>query len=185
VTTLSRRLLFSAALLILAVLPASAFGQASVLRSAFMSGGGLASAGSISIRAGFGESVATVSGGGTTNVIRAGVWLPHAPTPTAVGDFPPQVIDVNGLGQNYPNPFNPRTVIPFSLAKPGEHVRLTIYSVAGRHVRTLVDGPLPAGPHAIVWNGTDGNQRAVASGVYLYLLEAPGFRDHRKLVLVR
>ena len=77
------------------------------------------------------------------------------------------------------------TSIPFSIAQADLHVRLKIYSVAGRLVRTLVDGPLPAGPQEVVWDGTDTHQHPVASGVYVYLLETPDFRAHSKLVLVR
>ncbi len=74
---------------------------------------------------------------------------------------------------NAPNPFNPQTSIRFALAAAdaGDRVRLRVYDVRGKLVRTLVDGALPAGEHAIVWDGRDGQGRAAASGVYLYRLE--------------
>ncbi|RKZ07883.1 hypothetical protein DRQ32_09650 [bacterium] len=178
------RMYLAAALLAATILPEAGFAQTSVLRAALVSGGGLSSGASVTLRASFGESTVSVPGVGNI-VIRTGVWLPHAPVPTAIDGTPPAIIFPASLGQNYPNPFNPRTVIPFSITHAGQHVQLEIYNIAGRHVRTLVDGPLPAGPQEIVWDGTDAHQHAVASGVYVYLLQTSDFRARRKLVLVR
>jgi hypothetical protein len=77
------------------------------------------------------------------------------------------------LCQNAPNPFNPRTAIRFDLPVAGT-VRLAVYDVAGRLVRTLVDGDLPNGTHEAVWDGRDATARAMASGGYLARLEAGG-----------
>ncbi len=64
-----------------------------------------------------------------------------------------------------PNPFRQRTTVTFALpARSLSSVR--VYDVAGRLVRTLVEGHLDAGPHEIVWDGTDDAGRRVASGVY-------------------
>ncbi|MEW5994848.1 MAG: S8 family serine peptidase, partial [Candidatus Zixiibacteriota bacterium] len=65
------------------------------------------------------------------------------------------------LAQNYPNPFNPTTSISFTLSAPSD-TRLEIYNVLGRRVTTLVNGPLPAGRHVVVWDGVDGAGKAVA-----------------------
>jgi flagellar hook assembly protein FlgD len=46
-----------------------------------------------------------------------------------------------------------------------------VYDVRGELVRTLIDQALPAGEHAIAWDGRDGQGRAVSSGVYLYRLQ--------------
>jgi len=74
------------------------------------------------------------------------------------------------LDQNFPNPFNPVTTISFRLAVPGA-VRLSVYDVSGRLVRTLVDeGEMAAGDHQIVWNGLEQTGRAAAAGVYFYNL---------------
>jgi hypothetical protein len=157
--------------------------QNAILRSAMLSGGGLSTGATVSVRAGLGGVFGSVPGGGTT-VLWSGVWLPPGFAVSAVEDmpiFPRRTM----LMQNSPNPFNPQTVIPFSIGQPEERVQLDIYDIAGRLVRTLVDGPLSAGPYKIVWDGTDAQHRAMASGVYVYLLETRSFHSRRKLVLVR
>ena len=88
------------------------------------------------------------------------------------------------LGQCYPNPFNPSTTIRFGLSERA-YVRLRIYGVSGRFVRTLVDGLLGDGEHFERWNGTDSEGRTVASGVYFYRLEAGPFIETKKMVLLR
>jgi len=89
------------------------------------------------------------------------------------------------LGAAYPNPFNPRTTISFTLATAGR-ARLEVFTVNGRHLRTLVDGDLTAGTHLISWDGTDDGGRAVASGTYLYRLHTgAGFVDSGSMVLVK
>ncbi len=88
------------------------------------------------------------------------------------------------LGQCYPNPFNPATTIRFGLSEQAR-VRLRIYDVSGRLVRTLVDGVRGEGEHSERWNGTDHAGRAVASGVYFYCLEAGSFKETKKMVLLR
>ncbi|MBU1674280.1 fibronectin type III domain-containing protein [bacterium] len=77
----------------------------------------------------------------------------------------PDVPAVTVLRPNYPNPFNPRTTFSFGLARAGR-VSLRLYAVDGRLVRTLVDGPLPAGYHDVTWDGTDEAGRRLASGAY-------------------
>lgn len=83
-----------------------------------------------------------------------------------------------------PNPFNPSTRVDFSLASPGR-VKLTIFDVAGRRVRTLLDEHRAAGHHDLEWNGRDDSGRRLASGVYFYRLEAGDFRAADKLVMVQ
>ena len=88
------------------------------------------------------------------------------------------------LGQNFPNPFNPTTTIPVQLADAGD-VRLAIVDVTGRRLRTLHDGPLGAGDHALVWDGRDDSGQPVGSGVYLAQLVHAGGRESRRLVLMK
>ena len=73
------------------------------------------------------------------------------------------------LAPNQPNPFNPSTTIAFSLPQAGA-VELAVYTLDGRRVTVLVDGTLPAGPHAATWTGRDESGRQVASGTYFYRL---------------
>jgi hypothetical protein len=89
-----------------------------------------------------------------------------------------------GLGQNYPNPFNPETMIPYQIPKSG-HVRLRIYDMRGAAVRDLVDEGVQAGHHTAVWDGRDDRYSLVASGIYLVRIEAEGFVEQRKMILIR
>ena len=88
------------------------------------------------------------------------------------------------LSQNYPNPFNPSTKIKFSLPNPSKEgameVSLKIYDVLGRQVTTLVNEKLRSGTYEIEWNAG-----SFPSGVYFYKLEAGGFYQTKKLVLIK
>ncbi len=86
------------------------------------------------------------------------------------------------LSQNYPNPFNPSTRIAFSLPKESR-VSLQVFDMMGRVVATLVDEVLPAGRHAVVWNGRASDGRLMASGIYFYRLKADGYIATRKMML--
>lgn len=88
------------------------------------------------------------------------------------------------LDQNCPNPFNPTTRITFALPVQST-VRLIIYDLLGRRVRELWAEELPAGYHAITWDGTNDKGRAVSSGVYLYRLVAGDFDHSRKMIMLK
>jgi hypothetical protein len=88
------------------------------------------------------------------------------------------------LNQNYPNPFNPSTEIRFAVAKES-NVRLSVYSLSGELVATVLNGTLSAGNYRISWNGTTDAGTAVSSGVYLYRLQAGDFVSTRKMVLLK
>ena len=109
----------------------------------------------------------------------------------ALGTYPLDVKPVGGeipvafaLNQNYPNPFNPSTTISFALPK-NEQVKLEVYDILGNHVKTMVDQQMGAGTYQVVWNGIDQNGARVASGVYLYRLQAGSFSTVKKMLLVK
>jgi hypothetical protein len=81
------------------------------------------------------------------------------------------------LSQNFPNPFNPSTVIQYQIPGAGP-VRLTVYDILGREVATLVDGVQQPGTHEARFDGG-----GLASGVYLYRIQAAGFVQQRKMIL--
>ncbi len=81
--------------------------------------------------------------------------------------------------QNYPNPFNPSTNIRFALPKES-HVKLTVYDVTGREIVTLVNDNLNAGVHTVEWSAKD-----LASGMYLYRIEAGNFVQVNKMILLK
>jgi hypothetical protein len=85
---------------------------------------------------------------------------------------------------NSPNPFNPKTTIAYTLPEAG-HVTLSVYDVAGRLVRTLDDAEREAGPHSVVWDGTDDGGLGVGSGVYFCRLESDEILETRSMVLLK
>ncbi|MFQ5649527.1 MAG: FlgD immunoglobulin-like domain containing protein [bacterium] len=88
------------------------------------------------------------------------------------------------LRQNYPNPFNAGTTIPYSL--PNEaHIRLEVHDIAGRLVRTLVDGPQSAGAYVAKWDGGNDRGVTVASGMYIYRLRTDERILARRMILVK
>jgi len=83
------------------------------------------------------------------------------------------------LHQNYPNPFNPSTTIRFDLPKSG-FVKLVVYNSLGSETAVLVNENLQAGSYEYKW--TAGN---LSSGIYFYTLETGGFRDTKKMVVLK
>lgn len=88
----------------------------------------------------------------------------------------PQMFVLHG---NYPNPFNPSTTIPYTLQEGGS-VRLDIYDVAGRHVRTLVDAVQPPGSYTATFDAS-----GLGSGTYHYRLRTSHGEAARQMALVR
>jgi len=88
------------------------------------------------------------------------------------------------LYQNYPNPFNSTTTIAFDLPEDVK-VRLEIFDVSGRPICTLIDEPREAGSHRVFWNGRDEAGDTVASGLYIYRLQAGEFIQSRKLLFIK
>lgn len=78
-----------------------------------------------------------------------------------------------------PNPANPITTIVYSIRNPSD-VKLTIYSINGQKVATLVDGPVSAGAHSVTFDGS-----RLASGVYLYRFESAGLNRTGKMLLLK
>jgi cytoskeletal protein CcmA (bactofilin family) len=97
---------------------------------------------------------------------------------------PASVVTDFALEQNYPNPFNPSTTIGFTVPEIGQ-VTLQIFDIRGASVKTLVSGMLAAGRHEVVWDGTNASGQHVASGFYLYRIQAGSFFKVRKMLLVR
>jgi hypothetical protein len=85
---------------------------------------------------------------------------------------------------NYPNPFQTHTMLEFTLPERRE-VRLEIYDVLGRRVRTLAHRPYEAGRHTVRWDGRNATGQPVASGIYLGRLVVGDQRHIQRLVLVR
>lgn len=112
---------------------------------------------------------------GAPSIVLAGV------DPRDPGDLGVPAVRIHS---SYPNPFNPRTTIRFDLGRPGP-VKLVVYDLQGRPVRTLFDGDLVAGVHELVWDGTDQKGARVASGAYLYRLTMAEGEYKGKMVLLK
>ncbi len=83
------------------------------------------------------------------------------------------------LHANFPNPFNPSTSIRFGLPWESK-VRLTIYTINGELIATLVNRVLPAGQHTVKFDASK-----LSSGIYLYRFEAGGVIQTRKMMLLK
>jgi len=89
------------------------------------------------------------------------------------------------LYQNAPNPVRTATTIRFDVPVGGGEVTLEVYDLAGRLVRTLVEGALPEGRRTVAWDLRDEHGLRVASGVYYCRMRAPGFERSLKMTVVR
>ena len=89
------------------------------------------------------------------------------------------------LHNNFPNPFNPETQIRFSIGS-SEVVKLTIYDMMGRQVRSLISGEsYGPGFHVVNWEGLNNQGEKVPSGMYIYRIKAGSFIADKKMVLVK
>ena len=84
----------------------------------------------------------------------------------------------------HPNPFNPTTVASFELRVPS-YVKVRVYDIAGRLVATLADGWRAAGWHEVTFDPKGAGGSDLASGIYIYRLEAGGFAASGKMVLMK
>jgi len=92
------------------------------------------------------------------------------------------------LGANAPNPFSSATAFTFRVPEGAGRetpVRLRVFDINGRLVRTLVDGPLAAGSHRAQFDGRREDGTRLGAGIYFYRLDLGGLTRSRKMVLVR
>ena len=96
----------------------------------------------------------------------------------------PNAPDKFALFQNQPNPFNPETKISYYLSE-GCEVKLTIYNILGRRVKTLFEGHQNAGMNTLVWDGKNDQGEQLSSGIYFYRLQAGEFIQTKKMNLLK
>ena len=89
------------------------------------------------------------------------------------------------LHNNYPNPFNPETKISFHVLKANTHLSMSIVSLSGRKIKTLKNDIFQPGLYHIMWNGTDSQNKVVASGLYLCRIRSKNKTQTIKMLLVR
>lgn len=166
----------------LALAPPAAQAAAQISRAILGAGGGSATGGAHALRYSVGQAFAGGASGATIQVA-SGFWLPGGGSTAVPGeDALPAVFRYRG---NHPNPFNPHTTLAFELPRAAASVKLRILDAQGRQVAMLVDEPLPAGRHQVVWDGRDVRGHACSSGLYFSLLETPTNRATGKLTLLR
>lgn len=83
------------------------------------------------------------------------------------------------LHQNYPNPFNPTTTIRFGLPK-ATHIKIDLFNIIGQKVASLIQEKKAAGYHSINFDGS-----SLASGIYLYRIQAGEYSDVKKMILMK
>lgn len=83
------------------------------------------------------------------------------------------------LEQNFPNPFNPETQINFNVVSGG-FTTLKVFNSAGKLIKTLAEQDLKPGKYSVKWNAVN-----EPSGVYFYTIETAGFRESKKMILVK
>ena len=98
---------------------------------------------------------------------------------TGINNAKEKIDECYTLFQNNPNPFNPSTKINFYLPK-SSNVRLTIYDIAGREVKELLNNQMSSGSHSVTFDAS-----GLASGIYIYRLQAENFAQTKKMVLLR
>ena len=144
--------------------------------------------------------LARVTGGrilGATLALALYLALRGAPAPMPEGPFRSAMVEQAvliawqwrlledfALGQNHPNPFNSNTVIRYSIPQRAT-VSLEVYNLPGQEVARLVYGLREAGSYTVEWDGRANANRALATGVYMYRLQAGEHVTTRKLMLLR
>ena len=88
------------------------------------------------------------------------------------------------LQQNYPNPFNPVTTLIYSLTEENM-VKITVYDMLGRKVRTLVNAAREAGRWSVRWDATNDQGGPVSDGVYLYQIRTDKFSETKKMIFIK
>ena len=111
---------------------------------------------------------------------QAGYWYHVEDVVTSVEAIPDATLPKQfRLDQNYPNPFNPATTIQFALPERSQ-VTLRLFDFLGREVAILLDGDFQPGEFKVAFDA-----ESLASGLYLYRLEAGGFVQTRKMTLLQ
>ncbi|UCG61688.1 MAG: T9SS type A sorting domain-containing protein [Candidatus Zixiibacteriota bacterium] len=100
----------------------------------------------------------------------------HGPSAKLAQD---QLPNTSVLRQNYPNPFNPTTEIAFTLPRAA-HVKLEVFNIMGQRVETLINRYMEAGEHTASFDAS-----GMATGMYVYRLQAGGIVESKKMLMVK
>jgi hypothetical protein len=105
------------------------------------------------------------------------------PIPIGIKQVSEIIPDKFLLYQNYPNPFNPSTKIKFSIPNGSyiSNVKLTVFDILGREVKTLINEALKPGTYEAAWSPGEN----ISSGIYFYSISAGDFKTSKKMLLVK
>jgi hypothetical protein len=152
--------------------------QSSFESSVFGSGGLVGAGTQFGIRSTVGQGIIG-SFSNSLTIHHAGFWTIQKSTGPVSAKLVPGIPLKPVLHQNYPNPFNPSTTIRFSIPER-QHVRLSVYDLLGREVATLVDEEKDAGWYSVMYDAS-----RLASGVYLYRIQADSFVLTKRFILLK
>jgi len=153
-------------------------GQYAVKQSVFGNGGSTITNSDYRLNSTLGQQAIGVTQN-SNYVNKAGFWYQGIDLLVGIEKMPGTLPTEFRLEQNYPNPFNPTTTICFALPKPSS-VKLTLFDILGREVVILVDEKFQPGEYKVVLDAKD-----LASGIYFYRIETEGFRDVKKIMVLK
>jgi len=141
------------------------------------------------INEGFSPSTGVISLIIINNYIYAGtthyVWRRPLSQVISIQNISMEIPAKYSLGQNYPNPFNPMTNVKFSIVNSGD-VKIVVYDVMGKEVKTLVNERLNAGTYEVRFDALHGgSSRSLTSGVYFYRMVTEGYSETKKMLLLK
>jgi len=125
--------------------------------------------------------LAVESASNSENQIWSGFWNVNLVVVDVDDDLQPPI--QFELFQNYPNPFNPSTKIKYSLPEVSQ-VRLEVFNILGERVSTLVNEEQNPGFHTVDFNIYSGG-RGIASGFYIYRIQAGEYVETKKMILLK
>lgn len=105
------------------------------------------------------------------------VCVPSSSPQGGINTF--EVPDHYFLNQNYPNPFNPETIIKFGIPTT-ENVKLVVYDILGREVKTLLNEVMIPGTYEVNFDASN-----LSSGIYFYRIETPNFTQMKQMVIMK
>jgi hypothetical protein len=152
-------------------------GQYQIKADVVGGGGGVTEGSSFKVISTVGQTVVGNTGSVGSQMF-LGMWYQHDIV-TSVEKIEDPIPLAYRLEQNYPNPFNPTTTIRFSIPDR-RHVRLSVYDLLGREVTRFIDEEMEAGWYSVVYDAA-----GLASGVYVYRIEADSFNITKRFILLK
>jgi len=116
--------------------------------------------------------------------------LSDVSTTGVITQYPPLCIQMDQLPETtimenaYPNPFNPQTFISYKLSE-ATTVKIKVYDMQGRSIKTLFNGKQAAGSYHVYWNGTNKDGMKVSTGNYMIRMETENTMKSQKVLFIK